>query len=348
MIFVRADGNKEIGTGHLMRCISIMEQATDKKQIMFLVADEDGKQIVNSKGFSCKVLNTNYRDMESELLILSKLIKQSDVSMILVDSYQITPFYLEELSKIGKVTLMEDVLDETFNVNKIINYNIYADQIQYQNKYQSNGLSNVNFYTGVEFVPLRDEFRISNYEVRKEIRDVFISAGGADPFNYAGKLLELLLRKEHSKEYVYHVISGVFNINREFLKSIDDKYDNVIIYENISNISDVMKRCDVAISAAGSTMYELASIGVPIITYAFADNQDMIAETFDEKKMALSAGDSSCKMSIKLDNIVRYLNLLASSYDSRVKMNKILRTNIDGTGSMVLFKILAENEDVNE
>ena len=67
MIIVRADGNKEIGTGHLMRCISIMEQSKERSDIMFLVADQSAKEIIEKKGFLCTVLNTDYKNMESEI-----------------------------------------------------------------------------------------------------------------------------------------------------------------------------------------------------------------------------------------------------------------------------------------
>lgn len=52
-----------------------------------------------------------------------------------------------------------------------------------------------------------------------------------------------------------------------------------------------MQKCDIAISAAGSTLYELCATGIPAITYTLADNQLIAAEQFDKQGIMLSAGD---------------------------------------------------------
>lgn len=345
MIIVRADGNNAIGTGHLMRCLSIMEQAKKKDHILFLLADESGKEIVESKGFKCKVLYTNYKDMESELLVFANAVSAFQVDMIVVDSYQVTSLYLDELSKMAPITLVEDVMRNVYKVDNIINYNIYANQDNYRNKYENFGNKKTRFYTGISFVPLRKEFATKKYIVRKDVKDIFISAGGSDPLNYAGEILLMFISNEKFKAYNYHVISGIFNKNKAFLYDIKKKYDNVYIYENVSNIAEIMRKCDVAISAAGSTMYELASVGIPIITFAFVDNQDKIARSFGEQNLALFAGDSFTEMNEILKKIDEKIELLASDFQLRINISRRLQKEVDGEGAKRLFEIITNGKE---
>ena len=66
---------------------------------------------------------------------------------------------------------------------------------------------------------------------------------------------------------------------------------NAVLHINEHNMSALMQKCDIAISAAGSTLYELCATGIPAITYTLADNQLIAAEQFDKQGIMLSAGD---------------------------------------------------------
>ena len=74
MIWIRADANREIGTGHVMRCLSIAA-ALNKlgQQVCFLTADQGAAALLAAKGQAYRVLGSDYRRMEGELPILEKL-----------------------------------------------------------------------------------------------------------------------------------------------------------------------------------------------------------------------------------------------------------------------------------
>ena len=253
MILIRVDGNKKIGTGHIMRCLSIAEQAEKKNRIVFVVADDEGKEIIEKRGFVSYVLHTDYRDMETELSLLSQLICQLNIGMVLVDSYQITTNYILELSELTSVSLIEDILTGVYEAKNIINYNIYAREEQYQKRYASNKLrKHPKFLLGPSFAPLREQFMQTNYQIREEVSSVFISTGGTDPLNLTAKILEQLLNDKRYQKYTYHVISGIFSENKTEVKKMEKMNKNIILYEDVSDIASIMKKCDIAISAAGS------------------------------------------------------------------------------------------------
>ena len=77
MFYIRADGNTQIGMGHVMRCLSIAEAAVDLEERckpVFLAADDECRSLIEERGFRVIVLHTDYRDMMSELSQLEKML----------------------------------------------------------------------------------------------------------------------------------------------------------------------------------------------------------------------------------------------------------------------------------
>ena len=73
MILFRADGNAQIGSGHIMRCLSIADAFKRKKtDCKFVLADKTFKPLIEDRGYSVHVLETDYRDMDSERDYLQK------------------------------------------------------------------------------------------------------------------------------------------------------------------------------------------------------------------------------------------------------------------------------------
>lgn len=58
----------------------------------------------------------------------------------------------------------------------------------------------------------------------------------------------------------------------------------------------LMMLCDVAVSVAGSTLYELCACGIPTITYVLADNQIPAEEMFEQEGIMLNARDYRVNM----------------------------------------------------
>ncbi len=67
MIWIRADANQEVGSGHVMRCLSIAEALRRQgQQVCFLTADERAAGLLEARGMEFKALHSDYRCMEGE------------------------------------------------------------------------------------------------------------------------------------------------------------------------------------------------------------------------------------------------------------------------------------------
>ena len=111
MIIFRADGNKKIGSGHIMRCLSIADALHDKGlDSVFVTADDSVSGLLRERGYKNVVLNLDYRNLEEELELFFSLEALPHSEMVVVDSYYATDYYFKKLSEYKKIAYIDDLL----------------------------------------------------------------------------------------------------------------------------------------------------------------------------------------------------------------------------------------------
>lgn len=345
-IIFRADGNAEIGAGHVMRCLSIGEAARKiGMECVYIVADSSFESVIKSKGFSCQVLDTLYSDMDSELLVLEDALCQYKPDIIIVDSYYVTANYLEQLRIYGKIVYIDDVLAFAYPADMLVNYNIYANRAEYETLYSENNTRMPELLLGTKYIPLREEFRLSQVPVQKEnVENILISVGGADPERMALKLVKCFIKDhELAGKYKFHFIISSFEPDRKEIKEIAVLHPWIKLHENVKQMSELMLESDLAVSAAGSTLYELAACGVPVITYVLADNQLPGAAGFEKSGIMVNAGD--CRMKTDFfQSLCHEIKLLCEDKVKRRNMRINGRNTVDGRGAEQMIKDIMGNE----
>jgi spore coat polysaccharide biosynthesis predicted glycosyltransferase SpsG len=309
--------------GHVMRCLSIAEAADRNENIkpVFIIADEGCKAMITDRGFKSIVLNTDYKDMESELPLLSEILDKEDI--ILVDSYQVTYTYYKELGKLCKTACLED-MGEPYPVDKLFNYNIYAPNLRKQ-------YGGIEVYLGLEYMPLREAFRTdTEYNLKDRVTDIMVTTGGSDPLYAAGSILEKI---RGIGGVTIHAVSGPFNQNADRLKAEYGTCHNIVIHENLKDLKALMQKCDVIISATGSTIYEVSVLGVPMICFYFAENQRQGAEELEKLTDIVNAGCFAKNLQATVDNIYNALMKCIDSYDYRRTIHNQEKKLVDGNGA---------------
>ena len=110
-------------------------------------------------------------------------------------------------------------------------------------------------------------------------------------------------------------------------------HENVHIHTNVTKMSELMQKCDVAISAAGSTMYELCTVGVPILSFSFVDNQERIVQTFADKGLVHFGGDYVKDGETMVAELTKKLCELIASKELRQCYSEKAELLVDGKGA---------------
>ncbi|MDE5589086.1 MAG: UDP-2,4-diacetamido-2,4,6-trideoxy-beta-L-altropyranose hydrolase, partial [Acetatifactor sp.] len=337
MIFIRADANERIGTGHVMRCMAIADALKQcGQQVCFLIADDRSSCLLKERNQEYMILHTDYASMEEELPRLRQIFEEKKPDFFLADSYSATPEYLREVRKYVPAGLLDDGVLAGYPVDVLINYNIFATAALYGTA----GDTRTRYLLGPEYVPLRREFAGVDYMVRERAERVLITTGGSDKYNLGTELLKRALAGTDTADLQYTVVSGAYNTHFGELQELAHHYENVQVCSNVGDMSRLMRDSDLAVSAGGSTMYELSAVGVPVICFSFVDNQERIVKGFAEKGLVCFGGDYLAQGESLPEEIVYHIGRLAADYNLRRRCSQKLRNLVDGQGAMRIAKEL--------
>jgi len=357
MLLFRADANGNVGAGHVMRCLSIADAGKKfNQQCLFITANREFENVIALHRIYHFVLNTDYINMEGELEQVKILIRQYQPDVLFVDSYYVTGTYLEKLrnccKRFGcKLVYIDDVLSFPYSCDVLINYNIYGldKRADYLSLYKdsSNRTGMPQFLLGTDYAPLRKEFTMLPLrKIKQRTTDILISTGGAD-FEHIGlKLIREINQNDECSDYTFHFIIGGMNEDRAKIKQLAESKPYIMLHENVQDMSVLMRKCDVAISAAGSTLYELCATQTPAVTYILADNQIPGAEEFERHGIFKNCGDFR-KLGDELPKrLVREILILAKDYDKQIGITKKQSIIVDGKGAERIVKEVLGTLDI--
>lgn len=325
MVYIRVDMNPIIATGHVFRCLAIADKIkANKRQVKFIVADEYPLKLLKQRGYEAVVLHTPWNRMEEELPVLLKWIRKERIGKLLVDSYQVTPRYLEALQKETDVIYMDDLNLFPYPVSGVICYAGYYHRFSYKI-----GESQTRYYLGTDYVPLRSCYEnCPAKEIKERIQTILILSGGTDSFHLIENVVELF---KEEPGITLEVVCGAFYKDYEQIKARYSGCSNIVFSRNISNLEEKMKKADLAVCAGGTTLYELCAMGTPTISYSFADNQLYNVKQFEEDGLMDYAGD------VRNTDIYRRIKELYHFYDKnpQLRRERSLRMQqlVDGRGA---------------
>ena len=245
---IYVNGNNKRGIGHIYRALEIADEFYVKPDIYYDVNQTDPKVFG---------MTTHTLIPVNGIAELFDLCKSKEYSIFINDILTTSIDYM-----IGLRSVLPNA--------KIINFEddgegIYKADLVFNALYSENILPQV--YAGEKYYIAGKTFMF--YEpiaIKKQVKKVFIAFGGADPQNYSDRLLSIISKLEY-KDYQFVVVLGRAKYNVDSLLEYN-KYDNIDVFYDVSNMPELMSSCDIAITSRGRTGYELAILGIPSIAMA--------------------------------------------------------------------------------
>lgn len=326
IVAIRVDGNSEIGFGHLMRMKALARELGKLgAEVIFLSRNPE-----NIEGY--RVLQLDRQTGDEEDLRVEEILMNMQAGMLIIDSYE---YIQERLDRMGQMALLsvyvDDLNRQPFNTGFVINGNLYAPGLPYRGK--------ARFLLGTKYLLMREEFvgvplRLPN----RGVEHVLITFGAADMENVTPGILRALKIYEHFKDLHWHVVIGPVFRNAAEITAVTRHCPNVTLHYS-PVIKDLVDFCDISISAAGSTTYELAACGVPALLIVTADNQVRLAQEAERQGMAINLGWYH-----ELD-VARLCSALDSLINNQILREKMARRGqelIDGRGAQRVAAILVD------
>lgn len=345
-VIIRADGNQEIAMGHIMRCLSIADALrAEGAEAVFVTAGRESLALLRERGYEPFVLESPYRETESELDRFGTCFRQHPAELILVDSYFVTRRYMETVGSWTRTAWMDDLGESVYPADVLIDYNIYGKELPYEEAYRQAGIRLPGLrLLGCEYAPLRAQFANGVHSrIRERVSDVLITTGGGDAANVAGELCHRLaaeIRQGRHPGIRYHVVCGPFSGQKEMLKQFAVEHPAFRVHENVTDMCKLMEKCDIAVSAAGSTMYELCSLRLPAVCFTFAENQLRMAACFDALTDIRYVGNVMEERDAVLCRLLEQISRLEQDSALRRRIRRQMEGLTDGRGAGRLARAL--------
>ena len=327
IIFIRADANSHIASGHMMRCLTIASALRRKgHQATFLISDKDSEAVLTSRGESSFVcLHSNYQNLEEELPLLLPLLYEKKPDCFLLDSYFASPSYMQAVKSCCKLVYLDDLQSFAYPAHLIINYDLTANAAMY---------GNTPSLTGVSYTPLREQFKGVPYQVREQVKNLLISTGGSDNHHAASQIFHAVIGHKDFAPYLHtcHILTGSMNPHKEALYRLSEDYPQITVHENITEMAALLSSCDLAFSAGGTTLFELCSVGVPTVSFSLSDEQFPCVHAFEEEGLIPYAGDVRAG-NLFVENLLKEGTRLAKEPAYRRELSSLMRRFVDGNGA---------------
>jgi UDP-2,4-diacetamido-2,4,6-trideoxy-beta-L-altropyranose hydrolase len=290
-LLIRADASVRIGTGHVMRCLALAQAWQDGGgEAHFALADAPPAAAgrLEAEGLRLHRVAADAGGAEDAREVV-RLARRVGAAWLVLDGYHFPAQYQEAVKGSGLRLLVIDDYGHAgrYAADLILNQNLYAEGRLYEGRAPGSRL-----LLGPRYALLRREFlKWSGWKrsVPEVARTALVTLGGADAGNVTGQVLRAL-RAIRQGPFEAVVLVGPGNPNRRELEEAVRGDRRVSLAVNAPDVARLMAWADVAVSAAGSTCYELLFMGLPALALVLADNQAPVADALERHGLGESAG----------------------------------------------------------
>jgi UDP-2,4-diacetamido-2,4,6-trideoxy-beta-L-altropyranose hydrolase len=358
----RVDSSTEMGTGHLMRCLTLADALLERGvRSEYVCRELPGNliELVVSKGFEVHSLSRpqDSREMhyanphaswlgvswEEDAKQTAAILAGTNPCWLIVDHYALDAKWESAVSAYAeRLMVIDDLADRDHYCDLLLDQNLGRRAADYSDKVPKQCRTMV----GPGYVLLREEFfRLRQKSLNRrqgQLERVLVTLGGADKDNVTSEVIAALEASSLKDNVVIDVVVGGASPHYQAIsEQATQSRLNMEVSVNVSDMAQRMANADVAIGAVGGTTWERFCMGLPALLVCLADNQAL----FLEPLVSTGAARLSRLEHLKVD-IGMFINDIQGSPAILDEMSKKASLLVDGEGAarVVDFMLEYENE----
>ncbi len=335
----RADGGTQLGMGHIMRCLALakaMQETAPGEIPGYPAIRDESLEIIfiirRNTVVSTLIAENNHKVIEipenfpgDEAALIKEILEKYDTNIVITDSYLIDRDYLEQAGSAADLLISIDDLNKIiFPSDLVINGNVYGPSLDYRSV-----SIDTEFLLGTDYVLLRDEFAPKGYRnINKEVERVLVSVGGSDPLDLTPKILQALSQVPLDFE-IKVIIGPGFQNMKKIAEFAGVTQKPVELLHNVKAMASLMTSSDLAVTAGGTTLYELSCTGTPAVVLLQANNQDIAAAEMARQGTVINLGMGD---GVSVPGLAAAITELCNDPEKRREMSKRGQALVDGKG----------------
>ena len=354
-IAFRADASIQIGTGHVMRCLTLADELRAKgKQCHFISRAHSGHllEVIRQRGHTVTALPTSQLspaaendlasqsahstwlgcDLQIETQQTAAILADMQPDWLVVDHYALDQQWEDSLApNYRRLLVIDDLADRPHRCDLLLDQNLGRQPQDYSRLVPSQ----CKVLTSPSYALLRPEFALLRpYSLERRhalpiLRHLLITMGGVDKHNATGQVLQALKTCALPQETRITVVMG---LTAPWLQNIQEMAMRMPwpteVVVNVNDMAQRMADSDLAIGAAGSTCWERCCLGLPTIMVVLADNQNEAATHLLKAGAANSLAFSSLLYQDIYDQLLDFID----NREQLVKMSACAAAITDGFG----------------
>jgi UDP-2,4-diacetamido-2,4,6-trideoxy-beta-L-altropyranose hydrolase len=366
-VVIRADASVQIGSGHVMRCLTLADELRERgATVLFVCRNFEGnlRKHIEAKGYECVLLPVSTQvnnlansqnkyddwlgdspedDAEATATVCAEFAARhgSTIHWLIIDHYAIDERWERHLRPLAqRIMAIDDIANRRHDCDVLLDQNLYDNAEQ---RYIGLVPTHCTMLLGPTYALLRPEFRearalLGERLIRTgEVRRVMIFFGGSDPTNETAKAVHAV-QMLNRPDIDVDVIVGIANPHRNEIEQLCATSPNVHFHCQVPNMAEFMVQADLALGAGGSTTWERCCLGLPTIVVMIAENQAEMTETAARRGVLWNAGWGHSALSA--ESFSHLLDTIISDYDCLTKASLNGQMLVDGLGNMRVFSEL--------
>ena len=357
-IAFRADASPEIGSGHLMRCVTLANALAGRGAMVTFLTRLGAAPLletVRAKGYAVRILSDDppksapspdgtahdhwlpvamARDAEQSAAILGEI---GPLDSLVVDHYALDHRWEKHLRPhAGRILVIDDLADRRHDCDILLDQNLVEG---FETRYDGLVPAWCRKLLGPAYALIGQEFRAARSTLRRRdgvVRRILVFLGGADPSNETSKALraiEALRRHDIAVDVVLGAMSPHIDVVRAQIATMP----NTTLHVQVPNMAELMVAADLAIAAGGSATWERCCVGLPTIAMALADNQVDTLKKLENLKLLEFIGNA---VGTTEDQLRSALDQMMSSPEWLRKQATIADQVTDGRGAICVALVL--------
>jgi UDP-2,4-diacetamido-2,4,6-trideoxy-beta-L-altropyranose hydrolase len=274
-IAIRADASIKIGTGHIVRTVTLADELRVRRcDVIFVTRADAGhlNSLIDEHGFDRCTIDT-LSGSELDDADETRALIGDDVDCVILDHYSLGHRWEAVLRpKVGRLFVIDD-LARPHVCDMLLDQNGFPPQ---PDRYANLVPYEATVLLGPHYALLRPQFRTALRKATGLGEGVFVFYGGSDEQNETAKAVRALSASRW-RDSPIDIVIGTSNPHALAVAEMARLLPRALMHRNVSDMAALMIRNAWALGAAGTTSWERCSIGLPALVTVLAENQTDIA-----------------------------------------------------------------------
>ena len=312
---IRADASLHIGSGHVMRCLTLAQQirAHGDADVSFICRDTPGHLagLIRGHGYAVTLMPAGTHSFSWQLdagQVLNSL-GPDTIDWLIVDHYDLDSRWETMLrAKATHILAIDDMADRTHDCNALLDQNY---RLNLEHRYDGLLPEGCTALLGPRYLLLRPEFINARKTLQRDfskVSRILVNFGGTDEPNMSLLAIRAIQSLQRSGLLV-DVVIGQTNPHQTVLRHEISQLPGCTLHVQTQRMAELVCAADIAIGASGSSTWERCSLGLPTLALVLADNQREAAGELGEAGIIVNLGEaeymSMTALAGALDNLIK-------------------------------------------